>query len=76
MENGEPFSTKFLTQIEINHTLTVLYTLVEVGRQQGSPNDEAQIRHAFGMVLMASLFKYANICVQRKPTVNCSNVSC
>ena len=53
MGNGEPVSSKFLTQLEINHILTILYTLVEVGRQEGKPNAAALTRHAFGMFLKA-----------------------
>lgn len=51
--NGEPVSSKFLTQLEINHILTILYTLVEVGRQGEKPSGENLIRHAFGMFLAA-----------------------
>lgn len=53
MGNGEPVSSKFLPQLEINHILTILYTLVEVGRQEGKPSGEPLIRHAFGMFLQA-----------------------
>lgn len=71
MGNGEPVPSKFLTQLEINHVLTILYTLVEVGRQQVKPNEEPLIRNAFGMVLEAFKLVFANICIQRKQTVTC-----
>lgn len=49
MGSGESVSSRFLTQLEINHILTILYTLVEVGRQEGKPDGEPLIQHAFGM---------------------------
>lgn len=51
MGNGEPKSSKGLTQLEINHILTILYTLVEVGREEGKPSGEPLIWLAFGMFL-------------------------
>lgn len=71
MGNGEPLSSKFLTQLEINHILTILYTLVEVGRQEGKPNTEPLTRHAFGMFLKKT-FEYLlllNLYIQRKQKV-------
>lgn len=67
MGNGEPVSSKFLPQLEINHILTILYTLVEVGRQEGQQTGETLIRHAFGMFLKAfRLSLLLNLNIQRK----------
>lgn len=41
---------KLLVQIELNHTLTILYTIVEVGRWIDSEDGEPKIRQAFGMI--------------------------
>lgn len=39
---------KFLTQIEINHALTVLYVLVEAARWQDNQDENPKIGQAFG----------------------------
>lgn len=41
---------KLLVQIEINHTLTILYTIVEVGRWVDSEDGDPKIRQAFGVI--------------------------
>lgn len=41
---------KLLVQIEINHILTILYTIVEVGRWIDSEDGNPQIRQAFGVI--------------------------
>lgn len=41
---------KLLVQIEINHTLTILYTIVEVGRWIDSEDGDSQIRQTFGLI--------------------------
>lgn len=41
---------KLLVQIEINHTLTILYSIVEVGRWIDSEDGQPQIRQAFGLI--------------------------
>jgi hypothetical protein len=50
MGSGVPSTSKYMMQMEINHTLTILYTLVEVGRQPGSSNEGPLIQQAFGIV--------------------------
>lgn len=70
MGNVEPVSSKFLMQLEINHILTILYTLVEVGRQEGKPNGEPLIQQAFGMSFKAiKLSLILNLSIQRNPEV-------
>lgn len=51
MNDDGSTSLKFLTQIEINHALTVLYVLVEVARWQDNPDETPKIKQAFGKVL-------------------------
>ena len=66
MGNGEPVSSKLLTQLEINHILTILYTLVEVGRQEGKPSGESLIQPAFGMAFEAvKLSMLLNLDIQK-----------
>lgn len=48
MGNEEPVSLKSLTQLEVNHTLTILYLLVEVGRRQDIKDEKPLIRQTFG----------------------------
>lgn len=45
----EMMTSKFLIQIEINHSLTALYILVEVGRRQQNREEAFLMRQAFGI---------------------------
>ena len=48
--NDEELMTlKFLMQAEINHSLTTLYVLIEVGRQQENREEAILMRQAFGI---------------------------
>lgn len=53
MNDDGSTSLKFLTQIEINHALTVLYVLVEVARWQDNQDETPKIKQAFGKVLIS-----------------------
>lgn len=45
----ELMTLKFLMQAEINHSLTTLYILIEVGRQQENREEAILMRQAFGI---------------------------
>lgn len=44
---------RFLTQIEMNHALTVLYVLVEAARRQDGHEEAPKIGQAFGMIVIS-----------------------
>lgn len=50
MNDDDSTSLKFLTQLEINQALTVLYVLVEAARWQDNQDKAPQIRQAFGKI--------------------------
>lgn len=50
-DDGSP-PLKYLTQIEINHALTILYVLVEVARWQDNQDEAPKIGQAFGAILI------------------------
>ena len=61
-EDGSPSqdekiaSSRFLRQIEVNQTLTVLYLIIEAGRWQHSKGEDGSMQEAIGWFRSSSCF--------------------
>lgn len=68
MSDERLVTLKALTQTEINHLLTTLYVLVEVGRQENR-TDGLSIRQALGTFLLSIIICWLMRTLQRKSSL-------
>ncbi len=52
VDDDDSAPPKLLTKIELNYTVTIIYTVVEVGRWLYNQGGETTIRQAFGMLII------------------------